>query len=251
MSRLREWRDAAWPGISITSIVTAAIVTALDQVRLPIDRTGLCVLVDGRRYLPEGSMPSGNFAVGQFDTPLDSSDPSAVHAAIHDVIDTGRPLPTIALGDLRGLLARRTTGSFDSAPISPQLRISVSHLGPVDFLGHLPWSDRLDDRRLTIVSNPAAPEDVTITSVEYADALHLTASFHATTSPLSWSDTPSTWFATIPREDPVVPGPQSPPSRPTPHVSGRGRSSTTCFMTSVEFSRCTPGRAANTSSSSR
>jgi hypothetical protein len=50
MSRLRDRRDAAWPGVSSTSIITAAIVTAFEQVRLPIDRTGLCVLVDGRRY---------------------------------------------------------------------------------------------------------------------------------------------------------------------------------------------------------
>ena len=78
LATIRAWRDRCAPGISAAAVLFAAAPAALARAGLPPKWPGAVVLVDCRRYLPDGARVAGNFSWGQYLVPDDATDPRAV-----------------------------------------------------------------------------------------------------------------------------------------------------------------------------
>jgi hypothetical protein len=178
LAELRDWRDRHTPGLSLAAVLFAATYSALARHLGPPDPPGMVVLVDARRYLPDGVTVDGNFAWGEHLHPRDPGDPRDVQPALADVIRSRRVLTMLALHNARALVRpwpapppRVTTGA--------RPHVTLTHLGRADAYARLPWDSPEQDRRLLSVALPAGPQSVTVAMEELGGALHVTATYHA------------------------------------------------------------------------
>ncbi|HLL65283.1 MAG TPA: hypothetical protein VK453_05995 [Micromonosporaceae bacterium] len=182
LTRLRQWRDAEAPGVSVTTILLAAIPVALTRCGVGAQPDGLVMLIDARRYLPPGSVIDGNFCWGQYLHPTDPTDPRAVQDTLKEEIASGRPLGMLILRQASLLLGR---GGHSTVPttvpteVRPELTVSSS--GRLETYEDLPWAAGPDGRESITVATPAGPPAITVSVDELSGTLHLTAVFHGST----------------------------------------------------------------------
>jgi len=175
--RVRAWRDRYAPGISVASIVFAALASAFGQVGLDPDPAGVVLLVDGQRYLRKSWAAGPNFIIGQYLAVPDLRDPRAIHETLHAAIDSGRPLAAMGLRLLR---QPRDIGAENARtvpdPVRPRLILTF---GRLDVFADLPWAVPVDQARHTNVSSVGEPDALSVATWELNGALHLAASFHS------------------------------------------------------------------------
>lgn len=176
--RMRQWmRDA---GTMTTLASTYAVLMYRAFVAAGIDtRSEETVLVDLRRYLPRGSGEvQGNFLTGIVLPDLDTADPDSAGRFLHQVLSTGRPLASLAAGEL---IYRRRTGPVNhptTAPSRPHANLVFSNIGLSRGLQSLPWTGPPEDRICALMGDPLRPEQVTIQLAILHGVVHMTASFH-------------------------------------------------------------------------
>lgn len=178
-AELRAWRTQQLPDVSVTSILCASIATALSTRGTPVsDSAGF--LFDCRRYLRARGTVLGNFAVGIDFEHLDPTAPTDLHTALTHAIDKGRPLASGTFSALRYLRTRRPLPAVasDTAPVSPDARLTFSDIGRVRRLESIAWLAEPEKRSFFALSEPAAPDSIVITTKQIDDAFHVSASFH-------------------------------------------------------------------------
>ncbi|GGK91522.1 hypothetical protein GCM10012284_26750 [Mangrovihabitans endophyticus] len=176
-SRLRAWRDRHAPAASIGAVLSAAVTVAFRAHVGPGDRPGVMVLVDSRRYLPDGVSVNGNFVSGQYVAPPDPSDPCAVHEAMSESLRSGRSLTALALHNAR-LALTGAPRPPDTVPREPGPHLTLTYVGRADRYANLPWLAGHPQRRLINVVSTAGPQGVTVAVEEFGDVLHATTTFH-------------------------------------------------------------------------
>jgi hypothetical protein len=182
LAEVRAWRDRYAPGISAAAILFTAAVSALTRCGLTPRWPGAVVLVDARRYLPDGATVDGNFSWGQYLCPTDLTDPRAVHDSLTAELDSGRPLAMLALRTAR--LALRRPAPVPPIPgVSPDPRpeLTLTHIGKLDAYTGLPWTGPVGAYRNISVPTTSGPEAVTISFSELTGALYVNVSFHGST----------------------------------------------------------------------
>ncbi|GIM98284.1 hypothetical protein [Paractinoplanes toevensis] len=182
LSHLRRWRDERAPGVTTTAITFAAFAAALRDVGLDPDLSGAVFHIDARRYLDRDVRIDGNFAAAVRLSPHDLTDPRAVHETLQAELGSGRILGEMLRREagtaLRG--APALPGPYPgeiAAP--PRPRITFSNQGRHDVLSDLPWTVDAGSRANLSVPTLVDPEEITLTTSELNGALHLGATFHA------------------------------------------------------------------------
>jgi hypothetical protein len=183
LAEIRAWRDRHLPGVSGAAIQFAATAAALERCGLPARGPGAVVLVDARRYLPEGRGAAGNFSWGLYLRPARLTDPRAVHDALAGELSAGSALAMLALRAGRLLLAPAPRAGAVPGHITadPRPRLTLTHVGRMDSYLDLPWAVEPARRRNISVPTTSGPEAVTVSLSELAGVLHLNVSFHAST----------------------------------------------------------------------
>jgi hypothetical protein len=175
--QVRVWRDRYAPGVSVASIVFAALTGAFASVGLDPDPAGIVLLVDGQRYLGKDWAAGPNFIIGQYLAVPDQRDPAQIHQTLHAAIASGRPLAAMAVRLLR---QPRDIGGHDdrqvAVPPRPKLILTF---GRLDVFADLSWAVPPKEARHTNVSSVGEPEALSVATWELNGALHLAASFHA------------------------------------------------------------------------
>ncbi|MCK9893713.1 hypothetical protein [Frankia sp. AgB32] len=179
---LREVRAARGDrsaGRSVAGILFAATWSAVEKAGLPTPPPGMWVLFDGRRYVPVPTRAKGNFVAGIFLEPEDPGDPAAISAAMREVIDSGRPVATMAAAAARQLVPvpRQPSGSASAAAPAPTL--ALNYLPRLSRIGELPWQGEVSERVLGLAPTPAEGGGMTVTLAELAGCLHVSATFDA------------------------------------------------------------------------
>lgn len=178
-SELRAWRGAHMPDVSVTSILSAAVASALSVSGISTAYSAN-FLFDCRRYLRTDSVVLGNFAVGIEFVGVDPTSPAALHSSVTHAIDKGRPLAAGALSSLHYLRTRRALPSTDAqtAPASVDAQLTFSDVGRIRQLERIAWLDEPEKCIFYPLSEPSLPESIVITSLHVRDTFHVTASFH-------------------------------------------------------------------------
>jgi hypothetical protein len=183
LGRVRQWRDRHLPGVSGAALLFAAACVAFEECGLGSSSAGIMILVDARRYLPEGASVDGNFAAAQYVTPADPRDPRAVQDAMGATVAAGRPLSSLALRDLYALRRSGSGQPFTETQVrtNPVLQLTLTHIGRLADYAGLPWSVPPAQRLLASAPTPGGPEGVTVTFAELSGAVHLNVTFHRST----------------------------------------------------------------------
>jgi hypothetical protein len=171
VSALRELRASRPVKVSTPSLLFAA-TTRLMRAEGVVDKAGMMVLVDCRRYLRGGPV-WGNFISGTYLSPADPSSAEDVNAAIRAALATGRPLAALAVAATRTTLRGRTR-TRDSGGGSGAV-LSLSHLGELRAYRDLPWLAA--DRRYLAGNTSERVDRIAVNFSELDDALHVTATF--------------------------------------------------------------------------
>jgi hypothetical protein len=184
LRHIREWRDHRAPGVTTTAITFAAFVGALRDLGLDPDLSGAIFHIDARRYLDQQARVDSNFSMGVRLSPRDLTDPRSVNQTVQAELATGRVL---------GMMLRRTAriavtgesgtpGPYPSKmSTTPRPRLTLSNQGRHDLLSDLPWTVDAASRANLSVPTHSDPEGITLTTSELDGALHLEATFHAST----------------------------------------------------------------------
>jgi O-antigen/teichoic acid export membrane protein len=184
LGRMRAWRDEHAPGTTTAAISFAAFTGALKRVGFTPDETGGVFLFDARRYVPDGAGIGGNFCWGQYLTPSSLTDPQVIHKALKAELASGRILAMMGLKETKIAVAG-ASGWPAAYPTEtgaePRPRLTFSNQGRHDVLADLPWSAGNGKRVNHSVPTLSSPEGITLTTSEMGGALHLEATFHAST----------------------------------------------------------------------
>jgi hypothetical protein len=185
LARVRGWRDTHAPGVAVSAVLLSAAYAAVRRHLGEPDPAGFVMLVDVRRYLPEGLGVEGNFAWGEHLRPAAPEDPASVAAAVTELVRSRRTLTMLGLHNLRSVLARLGTSALappgaartddPAAPRRPHL--TVTYLGRNHSFGSLPWAPDEPARMIGVVT-PSGPRGITVAMDEHDGALHVTASYH-------------------------------------------------------------------------
>jgi len=190
LAEVRAWRDRYAPGVSAAAVLFAAAGTALTRYGLTPRWPGAVMLVDARRYLPDGATVDGNFSWGQYLCPTDRGDPRAVHESLTAELDSGRPLAMLALRTARlAVPPGRLAVPPGSAPApaarrvstEPRPELTLTHIGKLDAYTDLPWTGPVEGYRNISVPTTSGPEAVTVSFSELTGALYVNVSFHGST----------------------------------------------------------------------
>ncbi len=178
LSAVREARGHRSSGRSVAGILFAATWSAVEKAGLPTPEPGMWVLFDGRRYVPVPTRYKGNFVAGVFLEPADPGDPAVISAAMREVIDSGRPVATMAAAATKQLLPapRRRGGTAASAP-APTL--ALNYLPRLPRISELPWRGEAGERVLGLPSTAAEGGGITVTLAELAECLHVSVTYDA------------------------------------------------------------------------
>lgn len=182
-ARLREvtrWRNAHAPGVSVTSVLTAAVYRALTSQGLNVHGGGCFALIDIRAHLPRaGELAYGNLAKSIYLT-ADLNNPGSVDAVLDDARNSGRAIPAIVVATAKSLLWRPAHGRPhpDGAPVI----LTFNSLPVLPGVSDLPWHDS-GGRRFYGIGLSTGPGGITVVALRLREHLELTASFDETTAP--------------------------------------------------------------------
>lgn len=178
-STLRAWRSEHLPDVSVTSILSASVATALTACGIKTAHS-VNFLFDCRRYLHTDGIVLGNFAVGIEFHGIDPTSPTELHNSVTHAIDKGRPLAAGALSSMRYLWTRRALPSIGvrTAPESADAKLTFSDVGRVRQLESSAWLDEPGNCVFYPLSEPSLPDSIVVTSLQVRDTFHVTASFH-------------------------------------------------------------------------
>jgi hypothetical protein len=181
LPRLRAWRDAHLPGVSMAAVSFALLNSAFTRMGIGSDRPGMMVLVDARRYLPLGMTVTGNFCWAEYVTPASLTDPRAVHQVMAADLSSGRTLVMLALRDARELLRGGAPQVPEMVRADPRPELTFTHTGRLTAYDDLPWAGLPADRRSISVPGPRGPESMIVGISELSDVLHVNAAYHRST----------------------------------------------------------------------
>lgn len=178
---LMEWRDANAPGVSLVALQSALRVRALREVGLE-PRPTIKLLVDGRRYLPKGSLVTSNFAAGVDLVIDDPANPNQVAESFKHVTGSGSAAVTLAattgmiqLDRLRSRVPQTAT----EIPVTPRPNIAITDLGRPPALEQLPWkTDHSVPPTYIGLVSPADPQAITFAGGRLLGRVQEIASFH-------------------------------------------------------------------------
>ncbi|SNQ49239.1 conserved hypothetical protein [Frankia canadensis] len=178
---VRDARGGRDTGRSVAGILFAAAWSAVARAGLPAPAPGLWVLFDGRRFLPVPAGGVGNFVAGVYLEPADPRDPVAISTAMRAVIDSGRPVATMAAAAAKQLappipLPRRGRGPA-APPSRPAPTLAVNFLPRLPGFTGLPWRASPGERTLALASTPGGPGGITVTMAELDGCLHVSITF--------------------------------------------------------------------------
>ena len=177
---LRRWRDRHAPGISISALQCGAIARALNERGVATtDTTGF--LFDCRRYLKAGTPVLGNFAVGVDFVGVDPTSPEAVHRAVNNAVEMGRPLAAGTLSTLKYLRTRSALPSSAATTMSPNpaAQLTFSDIGRIPQLEDIAWrSDNPSQCGFFTISEPTRPDSIVVTSMQIRGTFQVSVSFH-------------------------------------------------------------------------
>ncbi|GAA0531258.1 hypothetical protein GCM10010172_09960 [Paractinoplanes ferrugineus] len=184
LRHIRQWRDRTAPGVTTTAITFAAFVSALRDLGLDPDLSGAVVHIDARRYLARNARVDSNFSMGVRLSPRDLTDPGSVHETLQAELASGRVLGMMLRRSARIAVTGEagTPGPYPSKiSTTPRPRLTLSNQGRHDLLSDLPWTVDAGSRANLSVPTHSDPEGITLTTSELDGALHLEATFHAST----------------------------------------------------------------------
>ncbi|GAA2630367.1 hypothetical protein [Paractinoplanes durhamensis] len=184
LRHIREWRDRAAPGVTTTAITFAAFAAALRDLGLDPDLSGAVFHIDARRYLDRDVRIDSNFSIGVRLSPRDLTDPRAVNETLQAELASGR-----VLGMMLRRAGRIMVAGAPAVPepypgkisTTPRPKLTLSNQGRHDILSDLPWTVDAASRANLSVPTHSGPEGITLTTSELDGALHLEATFHAST----------------------------------------------------------------------
>lgn len=179
LAELRRWGRGRL-GFSASLLLVAA--AGLRDVGIEIAPRGVLV-VDLRRYLPDGVTTLSNFISG-VQVPLlgPGATPEALEVWIEEALEVGRPLAamstTVAKAALR---AKRPHGQ--AAPAGPRAespaQVSISNDGLLRVIDKLPWLVGPEERKIQVVGDALEPDALGLITYMAAGRLHLSVSFQA------------------------------------------------------------------------
>ncbi|MCV7183332.1 hypothetical protein [Mycolicibacterium murale] len=177
VARVRRYRDAQLPGVSLVSLFTHALWRALADAGVPMS-TVVKLPFDARRYLPEGRDTLATFSAGLDFRIEPTKGPAALQEAMTAAARSGRPVANLLIGTL---MTRRELlrGAGDEPAASPTGPIHLLHssVGVLPRKGQWPFRDPAQARML-VASDPADLNSITVTSVTTMNNLWFTAEFH-------------------------------------------------------------------------
>lgn len=172
LAELRAWRDTAAPGISVFSLVVAALTRGFGEAGIELDEQ-VTVPVGLRRYLPTGTNPLGNFVAGVSLPHRPGDDPADLQARLARTTASGRPVAGLARVSTRAALARFRRPA--AAPISDgPTRLLFSGIGSRRELEALPWLEA-GEPTVAVRVDPAPPADISVAVVNLAGTAQLSA----------------------------------------------------------------------------
>lgn len=149
LAHFHRWRKSEMPGLTVTSLFTAAIARALLAEGNAIDTQSVTSPFDVRRFLDtDGAMVYGNVAK-PIVVHADPTDPRSVQQALTATTETARALPAI----LQSTLRRRPL--TDPEPdVRRPARLAVSSVPGLPSIHHMPWADPEVVRLFACGANP-------------------------------------------------------------------------------------------------
>jgi len=175
VDRLRAYRDARVPGVSVVALLSAAVYRAFATSALSRPDPGVVMLIDARRYLPPDAVVPGNFSWGQYVRPDDPGDPRAYDRVLRSELASGRALAMMALRDLHTILRPVREPTPPGLPEAPTPVLTLSHLGRLTAFDSLPWKPGAP-RFVSLVPS-AGPGSISLTLAEMRGAVHVSATF--------------------------------------------------------------------------
>lgn len=176
LAGVREWGAAHGLGMSPTMLLLTS--AAIHQAGIPVEPQGDLV-VDLRRYLPEGVTTGGNFITG-VSVPVwsDGFEPRQLGERLDALLRSGRPLASVAIRLLRA--KRRPPAqptAADTVPRPVRARISVSNPGRLRLYEQMPWTAPPAERRAVPGTEGIAPNAIGFISSSDAGRFRLAVSF--------------------------------------------------------------------------
>ncbi|MGA9871728.1 MAG: hypothetical protein WBQ44_11380 [Rhodococcus sp. (in: high G+C Gram-positive bacteria)] len=178
-SAMRNWRKANSPDVTVTSILCAAIATALSEQGIRISQS-VDFLFDCRRYLRTDGVVLGNFAVGISFEAVDPTSATELNAVVGHAIDKGRPLAAGAIGAFHYFRTRSAlpASATTTAPATAVAELVFSDVGRIPQLEAIAWTGAPDECAFHPLSEPSYSDTIVITSLQIRDTFHVSASFH-------------------------------------------------------------------------
>ncbi|MFO6451573.1 MULTISPECIES: hypothetical protein [unclassified Aeromicrobium] len=176
MAGVREWGAARGLGLSSTLLLLTS--AAVEQAGIPVEPQGDLV-VDLRRYLPEGVATGGNFITG-VSVPVwsDGFEPRMLGERLDALLRSGRPLASVAIRLLR---ARRrppqVPTAADTVARPVRARVSLSNPGRLRLYEQMPWTAPPAERRAVPGTEGIAPNAIGFISTSDAGRFRLAVSF--------------------------------------------------------------------------
>jgi hypothetical protein len=178
---IRGWARARDESLTVTAVLSAVVRRSLGAAGVSLD-TDAAVVVDLRRFLaPTAGTVRGNFSSTVNLRVSDPGDPGQLVRAIRSALQSGSAVRAL----LRSIVRRELFGAPARVPLEvstePQARLVFNNLGNCGALPGLRWKAPPEGRLCVCLMRPDRPEDISLVVLGLADALHVSASFHATT----------------------------------------------------------------------
>jgi hypothetical protein len=175
---IREWSKSRGGRVSFTAAVMSLLGTALRAGGIAVSDDSTLV-VDVRRYLPEGTVHTGNLITGIPLSGIDVADPVAIEAQIGRMLESGRPAASLAAGVAKHLAGRREEALPVTRAVPARAQVVMSNMGVSVALSNLPWRTASGEGDVLFTNRPIGPQEIGILAAVVGGNLHLTATFHA------------------------------------------------------------------------
>ncbi len=175
-AQLRELKQLTRAGsapVSLTALLMSLLARSIQREGAAVAPDGVLVL-DSRRYLPEGANTLGNFITGM-PVGLTDTEPAVISSQIDSMLGSGWPLATLTMGALQAGAPPAPPVPVD--PGSP-VRLSLSNAGLLRRFGELPWLPG-GERVALFAVGPVPDRQFSVSVMAVGQELHFTASFNA------------------------------------------------------------------------
>ena len=171
------WRKQNAPSAGAATVALWLVRKAFDTVGLE-SAPGVTVAVNCRRYLPEGSVVNGNFAIGLNVAFSGKRSIEAQARTLNAVYTSGLPLAVLAVIAARVRLGKSLTPPpADSVSRDPKVVMMYSDLGRPPSWSRVPWIGD-DGRKFAGLLDPAGPDAVTVMCGVVGGERTYSVSFH-------------------------------------------------------------------------